>query len=53
MTQRWLPQASAAVGLLAANIEQHLRKDGAVSAADKYRVEVTKRYADLGIPVAS
>ena len=52
LVQRWLPQASAAVGALAAGIGQHLTKDGAVSAADKYRVEVTKRYAGLGIPVA-
>jgi phenol hydroxylase P1 protein len=51
MVQHWLPQASAAVGKLASNIEQHLNKDGASSAADKYRVEVTKRYAQLGIPV--
>jgi len=52
MVRHWLPQASAAVGKLAVKIEEDLARDGAVSAADKYRVEVTKRYADLGIPVA-
>ena len=52
MVQHWLPQASAAVGKVAAKIEENLVRDGAVSAADKYRVEVTRRYADLGIPVA-
>jgi phenol/toluene 2-monooxygenase (NADH) P1/A1 len=51
MVDRWMPQATEAVGLLASAIEGRLTAEGAVSAADKYHTEVAKRYADLDIRV--